>query len=583
MEANNPIETNAFRHFLKFTWGELEIFEPEGFDASSFTIERGRGRWGVDIYYGNAEIDLNFGDEIGPPRDTPITLNDGTILEHLTSGLTFLLEEDKNNGPESEVYYVLKLDGVDFIVGALDFGGRKTDEATYFKCNIVKGNEQFLIKKREDVKVDLFSSEDLDGNAVTPLQTKRVLLKAKPVRQVSKWEYFPQKFATGGDTGVIYRILRYWFPTRNLIGYGIADSFTPLNYSAVTQSALLDRFRIIKAVELTTDINYALSFSMVHNHKVTSAGTSDAPITRISLRVRRYRAGVSDPLNYVQQTLFTHEINSYTSQSVVLDEDLNVDGLHDLNPGDGLYFFLDFEATAATIDPDISLTSNIKINNMSLEVQATEIAPDTVIDAARYVDVVKETYKRIGALPVSAPILESGGPYFNNFCATGKLLRQLKTEPFYSSVKEVVESFAEFAGDFQINDDNILVATYSDFYANEDMGGFLELPDVEAEQAYNERYLINKFNFKYKKFEQDRDEDNTLDAIHTASEWFIPNNNSQDEQRVECNYIRDAYMLESVRRRATQKVTTSDSSDDDVFIFEVVDLPPGSRGNYTNF
>jgi hypothetical protein len=107
------------------------------------------------------------------------------------------------------------------------------------------------------------------------------------------------------------------------------------------------------------------------------------------------------------------------------------------------------------------------------------------------------------------------------------------------------------------------------------------LPEASAKFTKNERYLINKFSFGYDKFEQDREEDNTIDAIHTDSEWFVPNDNSINEKSVKVNYIRDAYFIESVRRRSTEKKTTSNNSDDDIFIVDGIELAPGQTNTIT--
>ena len=127
----------------------------------------------------------------------------------------------------------------------------------------------------------------------------------------------------------------------------------------------------------------------------------------------------------------------------------------------------------------------------------------------------------------------------------------------------------------------VSIGQYSDFYSNVKMGSYPMLPEASAKFTKNERYLINKFSFGYDKFEQDREEDNTIDAIHTDSEWFVPNDNSINEKSVKVNYIRDAYFIESVRRRSTEKKTTSNNSDDDIFIVDGIELAPGQTNTIT--
>jgi hypothetical protein len=120
------------------------------------------------------------------------------------------------------------------------------------------------------------------------------------------------------------------------------------------------------------------------------------------------------------------------------------------------------------------------------------------------------------------------------------------------------------------------IGQYVDFYKPVNMGSYPMLPEASAKFTKNEKYLINKFSFGYDKYENDRDEEGTIDAIHTDSEWFVPNDNSINEKNVKVNYIRDPYFIESVRRRATEKKTTSNTSDDDIFIVDGIELAPGT-------
>lgn len=565
--ANNPIETNSFTYFLRFTWGDLEIFEPQGFDASNFVVEQEKGRLGRDTYYGNEDIDLTFGNEIGEPRETPIMLNDGTILNHYNSGLDFILQEDKENGTEANVFFVLKFDNVEFTIGQLDFGGAKTDNKTYFKCKIVQNNAQFLLKKREDVKVDLFGTEDLDGNEVTPIQTKRMLLKAKSITYKSSWNAKP-------DTGFISNTnsafsAGIFIPISNsLDSFSIPISYAPFDvYSiGVDQNSFELQERSFSNRMLTAQ--NTLSNVKIKINNLTFVGQTTHGKARITITIA-----------------IGHQTPDYSVlDNIVLFEDNGFFGIYNQNYEVDIPIIPAGYSVTITASTFFSLglfvNYNMYVNSFtcgSVNITATETAISTVIDVVRYEDLVKETYKRLGFPNVSAPILESGGAYYDNFCANGKMVRNLDDIKLYSSAKEVNNSFDEFCGDYQINNNEVFVGTYTEFYKNNDMGGFLTLPDIDMDIEKNDTYLINKFNFKYKKYESYRDENNTLDAIHTDSEWFVPNNNSQNEKKVECNFIRDAYMIESVRRRALQKKSTSNDTDDDIFIFDVVEIAPNTK------
>ena len=52
---NNPIETNAFKHYLRFVSLEMpdlyQISEPIGFDSAEFVVKQNDNRFSRDITY----------------------------------------------------------------------------------------------------------------------------------------------------------------------------------------------------------------------------------------------------------------------------------------------------------------------------------------------------------------------------------------------------------------------------------------------------------------------------------------------------------------------------------------------------
>lgn len=102
---NNPIETNSFRHFLEIRGVETEIIEPTNFDQSNFKVVQ--DDIARDTYCGNEESQLEFAINYGAPIGSYMN-NDGVLINHLPSGVELLIEENKNNGNEADVKYILK-------------------------------------------------------------------------------------------------------------------------------------------------------------------------------------------------------------------------------------------------------------------------------------------------------------------------------------------------------------------------------------------------------------------------------------------------------------------------------------------
>ena len=528
---NNPIEINAFRHFLELNSVRTEILEPIGFDAANFVVEQNNDGYGRDIFYGNTEVDLEFHDEYG--------IND------LPSGLELLLAQENLNGSEADVNYILQKNDVDFTVGQLDFATSQTDYKSYFKCKVIQNNEQSKIKKRINVKVDAFATKDLDDNTITPIQTTDILLKAKPIDQISSFTTPGEATYDGNLPGVNLNML---FPYPQIVKYGVADTLTPIDYfinSSVEQSlVIVSAQNILTNVKIKGRLKYKLNSAGQSLNFNVKSGNSTASLSN--------NVGVTLPNDY--NTIIDHSFE-FTLPNAI-------------KQGHIIWSFLFENSTQDAI--------NMTVYDGELSITATETGIDSVVKGVRYIDLIKQNYKAIGSLPVNAPKFDLGGEFYDQFCFNGKLIRQITTDSFYLQLKNTLESLMEVNASAQINKYEIVIGQYQDFYNDVNIGTFLQIPEEGANFTKNEKYLINTFKFGYDKYEQDREEDNTLDAIHTDSEWFVPNTNSINTKEIKLPFIRDAYKIESVRRRATEKDNTSNDSDDDIFIIDVVEVAPGT-------
>lgn len=550
---NNPIEINAFRHYLEIDNVRTEILEPIGFDASNFVCEQDKDGYGRDIFYGNSEIDLEFHKEYG--------------INLLPTGLDLLLEQENLNGSESDVNYILTKNNVDFNIGQLDFAGAITDYESYFKCKVIQNNEQAKIKKRSKVKIDAFAIKDLDDNTITPIETKSILLKAKPIDKISNWT---QKTLTNiQQTGSAFNC-QISIPIANALSkYGIGVTYSPFD-------------ELFKGLDVSFEQNNAYRYA---NRLITAENTlTNAKLKIKNLNVQgftnygtfsvRYSRAIFDNngnwISNVGSTTFLHQSNGSIN---LVNQSYEVD-LPIMQQGESLIVDVGcFFASSAFLSFDMQFMS-YSVDN--IEITATEIGIDSVIKGVRYIDLIKQNYKAIGSLSVNAPKFDVGGEFYNQFCFSGKLIRQITNEPFYLELDKTIESLLEVNATPQINNNEIYIGQYEDFYKDVEMGTYLQLPEAEAKFTKNEKYLINTFKFGYNKFEQDRDEDNTLDSIHTDSEWYLPCDNSINTKTLKLPFIRDAYNIESVRRRATEKDNTSNDNDDDIFIIDVIEIAPGT-------
>jgi hypothetical protein len=533
-----------FKHYLVIDSEEIEILEPINFDASSFVVEQDKKKWGRDIYKGNEDISLYFGNEIGEPLETERVLNNGMILRHKNSGLDILLNINNEFGSEAVIYWKLEY-GSEFLLFELDFGTAKTDNSTFIELKVTQNLEQAKIKRREKIKIDAFSDEDLDGNTITPIQTQKLLMKAKPISQLSEWKYGlkePKGFILAAESSFNF--------SNNVIKFGLEDTL-----SYIQGAGQPEDFTYILAKEELTNVEIRIT-NLVLDYVPNPVSPDDGDV-RLKVVVGATNASGTE---YVLDHKFPpNSFNNEYSLDLPLVQR-------------GFYIWIYFRVEGGDV--------TMRFSSMDISIKATSTAISSVIDSVRYIDLIKQNYKGIGANNVVAPKFDVGGQFYNNFCFNGKLIRQITNEPFYLELTDTLESLEEFCSDSQVNENDNYIGQYTDFYTNIDLGGFLIAPDKDFEITKNERYLINKFTFGYKKYQKDNDEANTLDAIHTDSEWYVPNNKSQDEKKVSLPFSRDHYLAEYLRRRATNN-TTADIDDDTTFIFDVVELAPDSRDEFS--
>jgi len=229
-----------------------------------------------------------------------------------------------------------------------------------------------------------------------------------------------------------------------------------------------------------------------------------------------------------------------------------------------------------------SVKINVYQEDLITTLTATEYYPDSVIYGTRFIDAIKQNIKALKQdFSVISPDYSNGGKHYNNFVFSGNLIRQKIDKPFYFELKDVIEQLKELNFDYEIKGNEFHILPYNEFYKNVKIAEFLQAPDTNYRVTKNEFYLINKFSYGYKKYEQDDKEKGTIDAVNTDSEWFIPSENSINELSISLPFIRDTFSLEKTRRQAITEKETSQTTDDDVYIVSGVPLAPNTYRTYT--
>ena len=547
-----------FTFYLNFkndTTGLVQITEPIKFDGASFTVEQDKGRYGRDISYGNEEVSLEF--------------YGGTFDNGLTMGLPQLLDYYKTYGFESEVEFILKQNGITFTVGILDFQMAKTDLLTYFECKVIQENNRAIINRRKEINTDVFSDKDLDLNDITPLTPVNILLKAKPVMQLSEWKSIgSNSFSVDSPD-----------PTKPFCGFNLAQTnvssgienslafFDNIVYSG-TFADFAD-FGIVSAVNRLNEINVKATIDMTYTVTQGAFASSGFMILYLCWGT------TFDPSN----TSTTRQIMYNDTWAVGVTKTVTINDTFDftINEIESSGKIWMFWAASGNADCNVDVVHryfNVKVNVISTAI-------DSVIKGVRYIDLFKQNIKSISGLSIDAPRFDITGDFYEQFAFNGKLIRQFIDKPFYVNFKDLTEGLQEVNSDYQINDNNVFIGKYDDFYTNIDLGGYLQSPDSEFSASFNERYAINSFDYSYKTFEQNRDEANTVDGIHTNAQFLLPNKLVENTKKVEVNHIRDPFSIESARRQGVNtKESTSLDNDDKLFVIDVYPLPVNSIGGF---
>lgn len=544
-----------FKHYLNFLdlpqIGTIQISEPFGFDGSSFKVEQDSKRFGRDVFKANEEIELEFTREQFERLNTPQTLPDGTQINHASQGWDYLMQLFELYGWESSVEYILEKDGIAFTQGIFDYFTAVIGNDS-IKFKIIQDSAREKLKRNADTFVDAFNDKDLDGNVITPCSTTNILLKAKPIFQRSSFKTPEFNYSEEG------LFINYLGRTMQVESYGIENT---LSYIPDQTADINDVEDYINIEFQNTASNINLEFRNLVG-RVRSNGASDR--FRIHLRYGIDFATATDVVIY-EPTIPT--IPTWLDFNLDL-ADINISGL----PISGK-IWLYFEIRNARIE----------IESFDFNISATTIGIDSVIKGVRLIDLIKHNIKSASGLNTIAPLYDVGGIYYNTFAFNGYLIGQITDKEFNNKFKDLMDILPETFQDYQINTSEVEILPSYDYYANNEIGAFIELPDHESTTTFNKRYFLNTADIGFKNSSKNRETNgqNTIDDVHGTTQWKYPNTKADGNLKLELDHIRSAFLIEEARRLATNTdKTTSLQNDSKLFLLDVVSLSPSAKGGF---
>lgn len=542
--------------------GEKVIDEPIGFDSVPFTFKQDDKRYGRDKFFG--------GDNE----------NEFTFQRMRNHEIDNLLYDLETTGWETENKLIIEKDGIDNIVGDLDYQYATTDQLEYFKCKVIQDTRQALLKRRNELNVDVFSSEDIDGNAITPLNTENVLIKSKPITQTSTWEtpeaFDERLFAERAIDNTIYYVFN---PAISLTSYDIDDSLTFFrNLEGNTTDA--SDFKIIEAVNNLRKVKINVTnLDLQIETDVDNGGDGYIDIELIIKYGLDYNTATTE-------TLFFKNVKDGNSYSNTNNYSFEIPSL---NRGEGVWLYYKAKVRQSSNTPfgNPRFEAFTTVNSMNVGVTATSIAYNTIAPSIRLKDGISQTVKSISGLTTSFPFAEQGAELYNQRIFSGNMLRNLTDRAFNISFDAIVKWLAEIHGDYEVqNDGTVFIGKYEDFYQNNEIAVFDSVRFDSYNKTMNERYAINQFSYKYEKYQSQKETEveNTFDIAHGETQWNVQNKFVENKKEIAVPFVRCSFYLDEQRRKAFDlNNNTSTQDDETIFILDTKELSQNTTFTETDF
>jgi hypothetical protein len=559
------------KHYLNFikTIGLIEISEPFGFDGSTHKVEQG-SEYGRDVILGDEEIDLTLTESHFEPLEFPQQFTNGVQFDYASHAFDYLKDVLKNEGWEAEIEYILEKDGVQFSKGIID-GLTAVIEFEQITFKVIQNTKREEVKRRMDVVINAFSDTDLDGNPITPCETADLLLKAKPIQQISEW-------ANNTDS-VIFSVGSPGFPgwfnkIKSVSKFGIENTLSWFDdYYQGTDWNQISNFRIVEAQTQLTDVVCELKLKMKFEY-IQDGTPNDIQVAGYIFKGTPATIE-SEFTNNVQPFYITPLINS-GNPLVNLDETFIVN-IPSIEQGEMIFFVFLHLSNGNDICKNTFFES-------ILNVTATSTSIDSIVKAVRYIDLLKHTCESVGLPVVDCPEYDLGGEHYDNFALNGYLIGQITDKPFNNKLKDVLEVTKELNHGYQINPENIEILHHDEFFKDVEVGAFIQIPNLINKTEMNTELAVKTFDYNYKNSSKGREtnSEGSIDDIHGQSQRLFPSKKTDKNLKFELDHIRSAFLIEEQRRRVfDNENTTSLQGDDKLYLIKAVPLAPSAVGGFT--
>ncbi len=533
-----PLDSGKVRFELHFkrTNERFDITEPIGFEDAEFSLVQNKDWHGRNL-----------------------TINDLTLRFENRTFHQFkkILAEFKTFYHNTDIEFSIYNENYLFINGRLDFEDANTDMYSYIECNFIADNRLQKIEDNDDVEIDLFSTESIEGLPISEIEKLNVELKYKEIEEIIKRKsdnptsYYDLEDGDWKYTNV-FGNLEVDTTDNNLSGYQNGNS---------DQAVHTREPDIIITGETT--IRYQIS-----NLKVSWESWAQAQnYSRLNMIVREYSDdSFSSVVNSTQTTLVEQN-------SRVLDVPFYDSGNVTYSGFYKIYFVVQPHVNAVAQDND-----RVEIlSEALLKVSYLDIYESTYTYLCRVIDCGKQIVKSITneLMEINAPRFDT--EFLNLMCGNGYMIRGFQEDDIERKFTMKWKTFLEYIReglncDYQLqNDGKIFIGKHEDFYKNYEVERLPYSIDKDSFSVeINEKVKYNKVEYEYSKFQDDKD--NTIESLHQKGSWYIPLSKMKETLSFKNPFIADGYKIEYTRREGFETEATSGKENDtDVYLIDCVD------------
>lgn len=575
------IGTKFYLNFLTSVSGTFEINEPIGFKEADHQLIQESGRMGRDVLFSGGEANISF-----------------SAMAH-PNVFNLIQKEGEIYGFDANVRLTVDFEGkgVIFVVGYLDYFTAKNNTTDLFECKLIVDTKHALLKTREDINTDLFSEESLNENDIIPVETHNILIKAKPLYQVSKWESsenttsaFTQLQRNPLDTSQILKVRTGANNANVLKQYGIKNTLSFISSQTSLVSANggipnLETFTLLDFEENASNLKIEISdisgnsFQTVLNSALPGASVvnSASGIVSIEIRIGFTQETATIYTLYAKNYNYTNTPGSGgTSTATDFPTSFNFT-LPFVERNKRVWLYVNSNASAQ-FSSGSGTTSFYRItgvlNSWKIKATATLTSYSSVNKGVRLIDAIKYNVLSSSGMDVSFPMAEAGGYLYDQFIFNGNLLRSILDKPFYMTFKKIRNWFPELNLDYEVlPNDIVFIGGEPDYYTNNEIDFLDDTVFDDYQKPYNPKFAINDLTYGYKNYQskKENDTDNTNDGVHGETQWLVRNEKVSNKKEISVEFSRDPFALEDLRRKSLIiSENTSTVDDDKIYILDVL-------------